>query len=140
MTTDDSASTSTPGGTPRGVEDRGAPTSYLALQQGTPVYGRDGVKVGTVEHVLAAADEDIFDGLVIDTRAGSGGWRFADASQIEGLYERAVVLGLDAAQVQTLPAPEENPAAMKVDPDTAGHPGGLEDKLRRAWDLISGRY
>lgn len=122
------------------MEDRGAPISYLALEEGTPVYSRDGVKAGTVEHVLAAVDEDIFDGLVIDTRPGPGGLRFADAQLVDGLYERAVVLGVDAAAVDGLPKPDENPAALKVDPDTAVKPSGLEDKLRRAWDLISGRY
>ena len=52
------------------VPDLGDPTSYLELEAGTRVYGSDGGEIGAVEHVLADADADIFDGLVIDTRVG----------------------------------------------------------------------
>ena len=72
--------------------DLGPPVAYLVLEEGVPVYGPDGAEVGAVEHVLATAEEDIFDGIVIDTSPGPGGWRFADAEQIEGLYEGGVRL------------------------------------------------
>jgi hypothetical protein len=119
--------------------DLGAPISYLVLEPGTPVYDPDGREAGTVEHVLAAVDEDIFDGIVIDTRAGPGGWRFADAPQVEGLYERGVRL---AVGLEALHEPSENPAALKVDPAEAeaGVAGALERKLRRAWDYVTGNY
>jgi hypothetical protein len=120
-------------------EDRGTPASYLTLEPGTPVLASDGTEVGTVAHVLADADADIFDGLVIDTRRGPGGHRFVDAPQVAGIAERGVTLALDAAAVEGLPEPSENPAEMSADPgDRAG--GDLTQKLRRAWDLISGRY
>lgn len=120
-------------------EDRGAPIAYMALEEGTEVLSLDGEKVGTVEHVLADVDADIFDGIVIDTRLGPGGWRFADATEVESIYERAVILKLNSVDAERLPEPEQNPAVMEgrpgdAEPDTAG------DKLRRAWDIISGRY
>jgi uncharacterized protein YrrD len=119
-----------------GMEDRGAPIAYLALRQGTPVCASGGEQVGTVAHVLADADADIFDGLVIDTEKGH---RFVDASHVEALHERGVMLGLDAAGAARLPEPSENPAA--VDAGAADFDEGpLAGKLRRAWDLISGRY
>jgi hypothetical protein len=49
------------------------------------------------------------------------------------------VLRLDATAAESLPEPSENPAALAADPsDTA--PDGLDDKLRRAWDYLSGNY
>jgi hypothetical protein len=113
--------------------------SYLTLEPGAPVYARDGTKVGTVEHVLAAPDADIFDGLVIDTRLGPGGLRFADAPQVAEIATGGVTLTLDTAGVHALPEPSENPAALRADPDDTAE-SELTRKLRRAWDVISGNY
>ncbi len=120
-------------------EDRGAPIAYMALEEGTDVYASDGEKVGTVEHVLADVDADIFDGIVVDTRLGPGGWRFADATEVGEIYERAVYLKMTSAAVERLPEPEQNPAVMEGRPEDA-EPDTAADKLRRAWDVISGRY
>jgi hypothetical protein len=119
--------------------DHGDPISYLVLTDGTSVLSSDGQTVGTVEHVLADADADVFDGVIVDMRAGPGGHRFADASQIESIYEGAVVLTLDQDAAEQLPEPTENPAALGADPDDVT-PDGLDDKLRRAWDYLSGNY
>lgn len=120
------------------MADLGRPSSYLALEPGAPVYSCDGEKLGSVEHVLAASEEDIFDGIVLDRSVLPGGHRFADAEQVEEIFERGVLLTLDAAAAQSLPEPTENPAAVDADPDDTAE-GELERKLRRAWDLISGR-
>jgi hypothetical protein len=118
--------------------DHGAPASYLTLEPGTEVLSSDGAVVGTVEHVLAAEDEDIFDGLVVDTKLGPGGHRFVDSEQVDEIYENAVVLTLSEAEAHQLPEPQPAPAAMDSEADPP--PGPLEAKLRRAWDLISGNY
>ena len=116
--------------------DLGNPASYLVLADGTPVLSSDGQEVGTVEHVLADADSDVFDGVIVDV---GGGHRFADASLVEGIYERAVVLAMTAPAAEELPEPSENPAALGASPDDTV-PDDLGDKLRRAWDYLSGRY
>jgi hypothetical protein len=116
--------------------DLGAPGSYMTLGEGMPVYSRDGELLGEVEHVLAEQDKDIFDGVVF---GHSGGHRFVDAPEIERIHERGVVLSLDAADAERLPEPSANPATMSAEPDDTVE-GELERKLRRAWDLISGRY
>ena len=118
------------------MPDYGEPGSYLTLADGTHVFGSDGGEIGKVAHVLAAPEEDIFDGLVIKT---GDGHRFADASEVDGIFERGVVLTIPAADAGRLPEPSANPAAMSADPDDAAH-GRLEEKLRRAWDLLSGKY
>jgi hypothetical protein len=119
--------------------DLGNPSSYQVLETGTAVLSSDGVEVGRVAHVLAVEDEDMFDGIVIAERPGPEGHRFADADDIEEIYERGVVLKLDHDGCAKLPRPSENPAVMRDDP-AAPADGGLAGKLRRAWDLVSGNY
>jgi hypothetical protein len=116
--------------------DLGNPASYLVLEDGTAVLSTDGREVGTVEHVLADPDADVFDGVIVDTGAGH---RFADAEQVEAIYEHGVVLRLDAAEAERLPRPAANPATLDATPDDTV-PDDLGDKLRRAWDYLSGRY
>jgi hypothetical protein len=120
-------------------DDLGDPISYLVLEEGTAVFSSDGERVGKVEHVLAAEEEDIFDGIVIDTAAGPGGWHFADAPQVDSIHERGVVLTIPAAEVPSLPKPSANPTALEHHgvEDTESP---LQAKLRRAWDFISGKY
>jgi hypothetical protein len=122
-----------------GTDDLGAPVSYLTLEEGTAVLSADGDELGDVAHVLADEEEDIFDGIVIDTAPGPAGWRFADAAQVAELHERGVLLRVGA---QVLHEPTENPAAMEVDPaaEEEGTGRRLEEKLKRAWDYISGNY
>jgi C-terminal processing protease CtpA/Prc len=117
----------------------GNPASYLVLADGTDVLSSDGEKLGTVEHVLADPDADVFDGLVVDMRAGPGGHRFADASEIDGIYERGVVLRLAARDADRLPEPSANPATLDAGPEDTV-PDNMNDKLRRAWDYLSGNY
>jgi hypothetical protein len=117
--------------------DHGAPISYAALSAGTDVVCSEGEVVGKVQHVLADANEDVFDGLVIDCHRGPGGLRFVDADQVDEIYERAVVLTIAGAEVENLPKPTPAPAAMESHGETDSP---LDAKLHRAWDLISGNY
>jgi uncharacterized protein YrrD len=124
------------------MADYGAPSSYRALAQGTPVYSSDGASLGEVEHVLADEDTDIFDGIVIDRSVLPGGHRFADAALVQEIFERAVVLAVDAPGAERLPEPSENPAAMEVGGEDFVErewDDEAEAKLKRAWDLISGK-
>jgi uncharacterized protein YrrD len=120
------------------MADLGAPSSYLSLAAGTPVFSCDGESLGKVEHVLSDPQADIFDGLVIDRSVLPGGHRFVDAEQVEECFERGVLLKLDRAAAESLPEPGKNPAAMEVDPGE-GVDSGLEQKLKRAWELLSGK-
>jgi uncharacterized protein YrrD len=119
--------------------DPGQPSSYEALERGTPVFSADGAQIGTVAHVLAVEEEDVFDGIVIAEHHGPGGHRFADADDIDRIYDRAVMLKLDREAAARLPEPSANPAVVHEDPGRRPT-GPLTQKLRRAWDLISGNY
>ena len=120
------------------MQDLGAPSSYLTLEKGLAVYSSDERPVGKVEHVLAAPDLDVFDGIVLDTSVLPGGHRFADATQVAEIYERGVVLTVDGAAADGLPEPSANPGQIAVGPDDVV-PDEFHDKLRRAWDRISGK-
>ena len=120
------------------MDDLGTPGSYLTLAERTPVYSSDGEQLGRVEHVLADPDVDIFDGIVLDTSVLPGGRKFADATQVAEIYERGVVLTLEAAAAECLPEPSANPGEIEIGPDDVV-PDQLHDKLRRAWDRISGK-
>ena len=115
----------------------GNPISYLALEEGTAVLAADGEEVGHVAHVLADEEEDIFDGIVI--AAGVGRHTFADSEQVAAIHERGVTLTLSAAEAEALPEPSENPAVVYDDPAEREH-SSIAEKLRRAWDLLSGNY
>lgn len=123
--------------------DAGAPISYQVLEAGTPVYSSQGEVVGEVTHVLAVEDEDVFDGIVIQAppgehHPGHRGHRFVDADDVEALHEHAVTLKLSTAACHDLPHPTANPAVMRNDPADPGS-SGLSTKLRRAWNLLSGK-
>jgi hypothetical protein len=118
------------------MDDRGAPISYLVLAEGTTVVTSDERPFGRVKRVLADSEVDVFDGIIVETDEGD---RFVDADHVGDLYERAVVLPFDATDATGLPAPEPNPPALDADPDDTA-PVSLGDRVRRAWELISGKY
>ena len=98
--------------------DEGLPIAYQVLEKGVAVVASDGALVGTVHHVVAAREQDIFHGLVI--KLPPQGLRFVEADEVASLHERGVDLRIDSAAVQSLPAPgggaavyDENPAEMK---------------------------
>jgi hypothetical protein len=121
------------------VDDLGSKVSYLVAQHGVPVYSSDEVKLGTVVEVLDAPEADLFDGIIFDTTAHrAGGHKFVDAPEVEGIYERGVLLTIDAAAAAKLAAPEKNPGSITVSADdVAGEPG--PSFWQRAWNLLSGK-
>ena len=89
------------------MADLGEPTSYAVLEQGAEVYSCDGKELGTVEEVRADLQVDIFDGLVVGARSPlAGGKRFVPGELVEEIFERGVLLKIDAeafAQLQDQP-------------------------------------
>lgn len=95
------------------MDDLGPPGSYLTLAIGTRLYSSDGRELGRVTHVLAEPGVDIFDGLVVQGPGPLGGHRFVDAADVEGVFERGVVLKLDAeAAARRL----HDPSGEAIDP------------------------
>jgi hypothetical protein len=82
--------------------DEGLPIAYLLLERDVPVYAAGGELVGTVDHVVAAPDQDIFHGIVMT--AGHDR-RFVAADQIAALHEHGVDLSIDSSAAAALPSP-----------------------------------
>src|ERR1700744_2769727 len=120
------------------MDDLGSKVSYLVAKKGIPVFSSDEVNLGTVVEVLDAPEADIFDGVIFDTTANKpGGHKFVDAPEVEGIYERGVVLTIDAAAAGRLAPPGKNPATMVVSADdVAGEPP--QGFWSKAWDRLSG--
>ncbi len=120
------------------MEDLGQRSSYLVLAKGVPVYSSDGEELGRVVTVRTDAKDDIFDGIVFSPGVGPGGHRFVDAPEVGEIYERGVVLKIDAAEAAQLGKPGQSPGAVGVSPDdVAGEP--RPGALRRFWDLLTGK-
>jgi uncharacterized protein YrrD len=102
------------------MDDLGPPIAYTGLEEGTPVYDRDGKRIGVVDRVQADFQQDIFDGLIVRTHPLPGRHLFADVEQIAELRERGVALSVGRDELHE--PPDE-------------HSGSK----RRAWDWISRR-
>jgi hypothetical protein len=105
--------------------DYGHPTSYLALQRGTPVLTADGEEFGRVRRVLQVQVKNIFDGIIVRTPQGD---RFLDAPEVERIFERAVVTSLSAADAAALPEP------------SGGLTGKAERGVKRTWRRMTGTF
>jgi hypothetical protein len=100
--------------------DDGHAVHYSEISRGTPVYGSDGVEIGTIDRVLDNYRERILDGLVI--RIPGIGLRFVDAPEVARTAERAVTLTITAEEAHELPAPPSAVAALR--PNLRGGPLG----------------
>jgi hypothetical protein len=94
--------------------DEGLPVAYPLLERGVPVIASDGEQVGTVDHVVAAPEEDIFHGLVI--AIGGRDQRFVAAEMVQSMHERGVDLSIDSSQVIALPHPDGPAPVFREDP------------------------
>lgn len=111
--------------------EAGSPIAYEALAVDTPVHDRDGKTVGRVKQILADEEEDIFDGVVIDTEHGT---RFIDAPDIAHISEHRVDLKLASPAIAAQPVHETSPPMYEAQVPS----GRLQDlwrriSLRRLW-------
>lgn len=104
------------------MTDSGDPIAYTGLPAGVPVQDRDGDVFGTVARVLQIPEEDLFDGIVVNTGRGE---RFVDADQVGAITTTHVSCPLTKEQVAALPEPSQTPVY-----DAAPGPS-LKDRLNR---------
>src|ERR1700722_5943657 len=109
--------------------DEGLPIAYQVLDKGVPVLASDGAEVGTVHHVVAAAEQDIFHGIVF---ANGRVQRFVAAAEVDSLHEHAVHLRIDAASAAGLPEPHRGAPIYTEDP-------GAQEAWRHWLHRLSGR-
>jgi uncharacterized protein YrrD len=94
--------------------DEGLPVAYKVLEEGVPVYASGGEQVGTVDHVVAAPEEDIFHGIVVDVPGH--GRHVVEAPEIASLHERGVDLEISRDEVLARPGPHGGAAVYGEDP------------------------
>jgi PRC-barrel domain len=111
--------------------DEGLPIAYEVLERGVPVYASGGEQIGTVDHVVAAPEEDIFHGLVI--RVG-GDPRFVAADDVASLHEHGVDLRIDADAAATLEPPHGGAPAWRE-----REPGVKPSRWKHFVDLLTGK-
>ncbi|HEX4402549.1 MAG TPA: hypothetical protein VHZ98_14600 [Galbitalea sp.] len=90
------------------------PIAYEALPKGTPVLSTTGTEIGIVEHVLADASLDLFDGIVVKT---SSGLRFVTADQVGQITTAAVHSDVPDADIPNLQQPHSGDAVYAADPE-----------------------
>jgi sporulation protein YlmC with PRC-barrel domain len=90
--------------------------SWRVAEAGTPVYGTDGVRIGTLREVAADGNEDIFHGLVVDRDGGSLALVPRDA--VVSIEPDAIQVSIDRPAAEALP--EWSDAGASASP-----PGGL---------------
>ena len=100
--------------------------SYQAAVRGTPVLSSAGTQIGTLEHVLEVPEVDVFDGIVIATKAGL---RFIDADYVQRITRSHIWCSLDDAQAAELRPPEGAPVYRVDAQQDAGH--SLHDVMGR---------
>jgi hypothetical protein len=107
--------------------DEGLPIAYQVLDEGVPVYAAGGEQVGTVDHVVAAPELDIFHGIVL---RAAGGRRFVAAAQVDSLHERGVDLTISEAEAAALPEPH-GAAPVWRDAEPGVKPSGWKHFVNR---------
>jgi hypothetical protein len=114
------------------VEDDGHAISFKVLRRGTPVRSADGVELGKVRRVQEAKRENIFDGIVVDTR---NGLRFLDAPEVARIAELAVTATFTAAEADDhLQEVSSRLAGRLRSSKTARRAKRLGGRARDAWD------
>ena len=96
-----------------GTVDEGNPIAYTVLDKGVPVMSSDEKTLGSVHHVVAAPEKDIFHGLVISTGRGR---RFVGAADVAALHEHRVDLSIDSDAAAGLPEPGGRAPVFSEDP------------------------
>jgi hypothetical protein len=107
--------------------DEGLPIAYQVLEEDVPVYAAGGERVGTVDHVVAAPEVDIFHGIILRV---DGDRRFVAAENVASLHERGVDLSITAAAVAELPSPH-GAAPVYRDSPPSERPGRWDHLVRR---------
>ena len=90
------------------------PIAYEALTKGTRVLTATGTEIGIVEHVLADASLDLFDGIVVKTAEGL---RFVTADQVGLITTVTVHTKVADADVANLQMPHTGDQVLEDNPD-----------------------
>jgi len=103
------------------------PVSWLQIAQGWNVVASDGVIIGTVEQVEGDKQDDIFDGLAVQS-AKPGQLLYVPGEQVGLIYPGQVTLKVASAEAEKLEPFQAPPPETKWQPGKA--PGRLSRWMR----------
>jgi len=83
------------------MSDQEAQVSWLALEEGIPVYAEGGEEIGKVAEIVADAQKDIFSGIAFKTGLLSHR-RYAPAAVIGSLTAKGVHLNVAESEAHEL--------------------------------------
>jgi hypothetical protein len=84
------------------VSNTAEPVSYEGVPLGVPMLSSSGQQFGTLEKVLEIPSEDLFDGVIVQTKHGR---RFVDRDQIVDITTEFIRCDLDDDATDHLPEP-----------------------------------
>jgi uncharacterized protein YrrD len=79
----------------------GDPVSWMVVEEGWEIAGRDGKSLGKVKEVLGDENADIFDGLVLSPGLLRGN-RYLPSERVTAIYEGRIDVDLDESEVEAL--------------------------------------
>jgi uncharacterized protein YrrD len=88
------------------------PVSWLVVEPGWAVVGRDGTEVGKVEEIIGDSGEDIFNGLSVSSGV-LGKPKYVPAERVTSIVEGEVRLDLPAEAIEHLDDHEQQPPSAQ---------------------------
>ena len=93
------------------------PVSWLVIESGWKVVGRDGEELGTVHEVVGDTGKDIFNGLAVSPGLLRGS-RYVPAERVAQIVDGRVELDLSAEDFDRLDEHGEQPPSAEIRADT----------------------
>ena len=91
----------------------GTPVSWLVIEQGWTVVGRDGDELGHVDEIVGDSGADIFNGLSISTGLLHGP-RYVPSERVSLITEGRVQLDLSQDEFERLGKYDEPPPSEEI--------------------------
>lgn len=88
------------------------PVSWLVIEPGWTVVGRDGTEVGRVEEIIGDSGKDIFNGLSVSSGL-LGKPKYVPAERVAEIVEGEVRLDLPADEIEHLDDHEQQPPSAE---------------------------
>jgi uncharacterized protein YrrD len=88
------------------------PVSWLVVEPGWSVVGRDGTEIGKVEEVIGDSGEDIFNGLSVSSGL-LGKPKYVPSERVAGIVEGEIRLDLPAEAIEHLDDHEQQPPSAE---------------------------
>jgi hypothetical protein len=119
------------GSSSAGSDDRGSddPVSWLQIEQGWTVVTLDGVLVGTVAQTEGDKNDDIFDGLAVESGKPAR-LRYVPGEKVGQIFPGKVTLKIGSADLGTLEPFQAPPPETKWVPGKAPLSTRLSNWLR----------